>query len=374
MKIATSLFILCAGSLLALGMVVLYSAGMDKEGARFLLRQCVWAAVGLVVCLTMVAMDYRRLKKAGWILLGISVVLLILVFVPPFRCPANGASRWMNLKVMKFQSSELAKLALLITLAAYCEKNQKHMRSFWRGMIVPGAVAGSILVLVFAEPDWGATALLGSVSLALLLLGGLRWVFLLPMVPLGVAGLGYLLLNNSVRMARVMAWLHPELDKEGAGYQVTQAIYALGSGGWFGLGLGNGRQKLGFVPEHHTDFILSVIGEELGLVATLGIVAAFLVLVVCGLYIAWNSSDQFGVLLGSSISLMIGLQAFINIGVVTAVLPNKGLPLPFISYGGSNLVIMLTCVGLMLSIARRAGPRSGLPGDSLEPAAATLPY
>jgi cell division protein FtsW len=373
MKIATSLFILCAGSLLALGMVVLYSAGMDKEGARFLLRQSVWAAVGLVVCLAMVAMDYRRLKKAGWILLGISVALLILVFVPPFRCPTNGASRWLNLKVMKFQSSELAKLALLITLAAYCEKNQKYMRSFWRGMIVPGAVAGCILVLVFAEPDWGCTALLGTVSLALLLLGGMRWVFLLPVVPVGVAGLGFLLLNNSVRMTRVMAWLHPELHKDGAGYQVTQAIYALGSGGWFGLGLGNGRQKLGFVPEHHTDFILSVIGEELGLVATLGIVAAFLVLVVCGLYIAWNSSDQFGVILGSSISLMIGLQAFINIGVVTAVLPNKGLPLPFISYGGSNLVIMLTCVGLLLSIARRAGPRSGLPGNSLE-SAATLPY
>jgi cell division protein FtsW len=148
-----------------------------------------------------------------------------------------------------------------------------------------------------------------------------------------------------------MAFLHPEQHREGTGFQAYQAMLALGSGGATGLGLGNGRQKLGFVPEHHTDFIFSVIGEELGVIASLGVVLAFMAIVVCGLYIAWNARDRFGMILGTGITFLIGLQAFINIGVVTSALPNKGLPLPFISYGGSSLVMMLGSVGILLSIA-----------------------
>jgi cell division protein FtsW len=151
-----------------------------------------------------------------------------------------------------------------------------------------------------------------------------------------------------------MAWIHPEANKEGVGYQAYQAMIALGSGGLWGLGLGNGRQKLGFVPEHHTDFIFSIIGEELGLIATLCVVALFIGLVFCGVYIARRSNDTFGFLLGAGITFMIGLQAFINMGVVTSLLPNKGMPLPFISYGGSNLLLTLIAVGLLLSVARFA--------------------
>jgi len=151
-----------------------------------------------------------------------------------------------------------------------------------------------------------------------------------------------------------MAWIHPEASREGAGYQAYQAMIALGSGGWFGLGLGNGRQKLGFVPEHHTDFIFSIIGEELGLIATLMVVLLFIALILAGIHIARRSSDTFGMLLGAGITSMIGFQAFINMGVVTSLLPNKGMPLPFISYGGSNLLLMLIAVGLLLSISRYA--------------------
>jgi cell division protein FtsW len=165
-------------------------------------------------------------------------------------------------------------------------------------------------------------------------------------------------------MNRVHAWLNPEETKAGTGYQAYQAMLALGSGGWTGVGLGDGRQKLGWVPEHHTDFILSVIGEELGVIATLAVVLAFFVLVVCGIYIAWNARDLFGLLLGAGISFLIGLQAFVNIGVVTSALPNKGLPLPFISYGGSSLVMMLACVGLLLNVARRAGDVVRVPIES----------
>jgi cell division protein FtsW len=169
-----------------------------------------------------------------------------------------------------------------------------------------------------------------------------------------LAGLGVSFMHDPMRLRRIMAWINPEQSKEGAGYQAYQAMIALGSGGWDGLGLGNGRQKLGFVPEHHTDFIFSIIGEELGLIATLGVVLLFLALMLCGVYIARRSADTFGLLVGTGITFMIGLQAFINMGVVTSLLPNKGMPLPFISYGGSNLLLMLIAVGLLLSISRFA--------------------
>jgi cell division protein FtsW len=162
-----------------------------------------------------------------------------------------------------------------------------------------------------------------------------------------------------MRMRRIISWLNT--DKHGVGNQAYQAMIALGSGGWFGLGLGNGRQKLGFVPEDHTDFIFSIIGEELGLVATLLVIVAFVVILLCGIYIALNARDTFGLLLAGGVTLLISLQAAINIGVVTSALPNKGLPLPFISYGGSNLVAMLTCVGILFSVARRAPAREKIP-------------
>jgi cell division protein FtsW len=187
----------------------------------------------------------------------------------------------------------------------------------------------------------------------MLLIAGVRWRFFVPPIILAVAGLAVSIWHDPMRMKRIFSWLYLEENKSGVGYQAYNAMLALGSGGWTGLGLGNGRQKLGFVPEHHTDFILSIIGEELGLIATLLVVLTFIAIIVCGIYIAYKSRDSFGMLLASGLTLLIGLQAAINIGVVTSTLPNKGLPLPFISYGGSNLLAMLTCVGLLLSVARR---------------------
>jgi len=191
----------------------------------------------------------------------------------------------------------------------------------------------------------------------MLLIGGVRWKFIVPPAIVGAVGFGVSILHDPMRMKRIFSWLDLEQHKDGVGYQAYQAMLALGSGGWFGRGIGNGRQKL-FVPEDHTDFILSIIGEELGLIATLLIVVAFVVIVLCGIYIAIHSRDNFGLLLGCGISFLIGMQALINIGVVTSALPNKGLPLPFISYGGSNLLMMLICVGVLLSIARFARERT----------------
>ena len=228
------------------------------------------------------------------------------------------------------------------------------MAGFTKGLLLPGSIIAAVLALIFVEPDRGCTILLAAVCGAMLIIAGAKLRFIVPPALLLICGLAISFLHDPMRLRRILAWLHPEQSKDGAGYQAWEAMIALGSGGWMGLGLGNGRQKLGFVPEHHTDFIFSIIGEELGLVATIAVVLLFVLLVVCGFYIASRASDTFGLLLGAGLTSMIGLQAFINIGVVTSVLPNKGMPLPFISYGGSNLVLMLVSIGLLLSISRFA--------------------
>ncbi|MGA2173600.1 MAG: putative lipid II flippase FtsW [Verrucomicrobiota bacterium] len=348
--------------LIGLGMVMLYSSSMNMEigknqaavGAHLLLSQLCWCAIGLIGCLAAAALDYRRLKKAAPWLLGVSLLLLALVFAPVIGIARNGAHRWIGLAGPHFQPSELAKLALILFLASYGDRFQRQMAGFRKGLLLPGVIIAAVLALIFIEPDRGCTILLAAVCGVMLILAGARLRFIVPPAMLLVAGLAVSLLHDSMRLTRIHAWLHPEECKDGVGYQAYEAMIALGSGGWTGLGLGNGRQKLGFVPEHHTDFIFSIIGEELGLVATLAVVLLFIALVVCGFYVARRSSDAFGLLLGAGITSMIGLQAFINMGVVTSMLPNKGMPLPFISYGGSNLVLMLVSVGLLLSISRFA--------------------
>ncbi|HXT12445.1 MAG TPA: putative lipid II flippase FtsW [Candidatus Angelobacter sp.] len=352
MKVAVTVLVFCVAALLSLGMVMLYSSSMTQVGAHYLIMQLIWCCAGLVLCVGAASMDYRWLKKLAWPLLIVSLVLLGLVMVPHIGRRINGARRWFSLGPVSLQPSEMAKIALIIALAWYGEHFQRKMPTFKRGILIPGLFIAPMLVLIIREPDFGSTILLATVCGAMLLLAGVRFRYILPPIMAGVAGLAYLLWHDAVRRERILAFLHPDKYKNGVGYQAWQAMIALGSGGWTGLGLGNSTQKLGFVPEHHTDFILSIIGEELGLVATLGVVLTFVIFVICGLYIASKARDTFGLLLASGLTLLIGLQAAINIGVVTSALPNKGLPLPFISYGGSNLLAMLTCVGVLLSIAR----------------------
>jgi cell division protein FtsW len=365
MKWAASILIFCVAVLIGIGMVMLYSASMNMDasksasgaemGAHYLVSQLAWCAFGLICFIIAASMDYRRLKKISPWLLGLSAFLLTLVFAPFIGIATHGAHRWIGRpNLPHFQPSELAKLALILFLAAYGERFQRQMGGFKKGLFIPGAVIAVVLALIFVEPDRGCTILLAAVCGVMLIVAGARLSFLVPPAVLAVVGLAISFLHDPMRMRRIMAWVHPEQSKEGAGYQAYQAMIALGSGGWFGLGLGNGRQKLGFVPEDHTDFIFSIIGEELGLAATMTVLLLFVVLLICGVVISRRSSDTFGVLLGTGLTFMIGLQAFINIGVVTSTLPNKGMPLPFISYGGSNLVLMLVAVGLLVSISRYA--------------------
>lgn len=357
MKLATTTLVFCVAALLALGMVMLYSAGMVQVGAHYFLMQLVWCGLGLAVGVVAMLNDYRVLKKFAVAGLVMAVVMLVLVLVPGIGRKIGGARRWFSFAGVSFQPSEVAKIALIIFVAWYADRYQRQMPTLWRGLARPGLVIGLVLGLIFVEPDRGSTILLVAVCGIMLLLAGVRWKFFLPPFALLLGGLAVSLLHDPMRMKRIFSWLDLEENKQGVGYQAYQAMLALGSGGWTGVGLGDGRQKLGFVPEHHTDFIFSIIGEELGVVATLAVVLAFVLLVICGIYIAWRARDTFGQLLAAGITFLIGLQAFINIGVVTSALPNKGLPLPFISYGGSNLLVMLACVGLLLSVARQATQR-----------------
>jgi cell division protein FtsW len=318
-------------------------------------------------------MDYRLLRKFAWPIFAFSALLLVLVFVPHVGLKVNGARRWLGISgsSVRFEPSELAKVALIIVIAWYAERFQRQMGTWKRGIIFPGLFIGLTLGLIFIEPDRGTTILLAAVSGMLLVIAGVRWRFVVPLALAGSIALGFSLHHDTMRTSRISAWLHPEEHKMNSGYQANQAMLALGAGGWTGLGLGNSREKFGFLPEHHTDFIFPIIGEELGLAATLPVVMDFLLLIICGTYIAYRSSDTFGMILGSGLTFLIGLQALINIGVVTSTLPNKGLPLPFISYGGSNLLMMLTSIGLLLSIARRARVAELVPDLAFEGSSAS---
>jgi len=357
MKAATSILLFSVLGLLVLGIVTLVSASTGQQEARYLIMQPIWAGIGLGALLIAASGDYRWLRKFWWALLLLAIVLLALVWVPHVGIMKNGARRWIGFEGMRMQPSEFAKIALIIAIAWYGERYQRHMGTFTRGVLIPGIGIGALLFLIFKEPDVGTTLLLAGVSAVMLLVAGLRWRYVAPPFVIGLAAITIFIANDPVRSGRIYAWMHPEETRLDKGMQTYQSVAGLGSGGLKGVGLGEGRQKLGFVPEHHTDFIFSVIGEELGLAATLSVIFAFMVILICGVYIAWNAADTFGMLIATGITFLIAMQVVINLGVVTGALPNKGLALPFISYGGSNLVIMLGCIGLLINIGRHAGDR-----------------
>ncbi len=357
MKVAVTTLAFCVAALLALGLVMLYSSSMTQVGAHYLMLQLAWCALGFVLCVTATTLDYKWLKKAAWPIYALALALLAAVFAPhPIGHASHGAHRWVNLGIT-LQPSEFAKLALIIILAWYGDFSQRQMQTFKRGVVIPGALAALVMGLTFVEPDRGTTVLLAAVAGSMLLAAGARWRHLLIPATAGAAGMAVSLWHDPMRMNRILAWWHPEEHLNGAALQAHQAMIGLGTGGWLGVGLGNGMQKFDYLPEIRTDFIFAGIGEELGLVATLRVILAFALIAICGIYIALNARDTFGCLLALGVTLLISLQAAINIGVVTGALPNKGLPLPFISYGGSSLLVMLAGVGILFSVARRAPAR-----------------
>jgi cell division protein FtsW len=352
------ILILSVMSLLAIGVVMLLSTGAfarDSHGDMyyFLKRQTMWLFIGSAAMVTAALVDYRWWARFWPWLYGAAVVLLILCFVPPIGMKINGAWRWINLGFASFQPSELGKVAVLVFLAWWYHRYEAESKEFLRGFVYPLAVAGAIMGLIVLEVDLGATALIGVTTLSVMFVAGtgLRW--LVPLLLTGFAGLAFAIFTIKERLARFLAFLDPEKYKLEEGLQQWQAMLAFGAGGVSGLGLGEGRQKMLYLPYAHTDFIFPMIGEELGLRFTLLTVFCFLLILLAGVLIAMNARDRFGMLLGFGITIIITLQAAINIGVTTSLLPNKGMPLPFISYGGSNLAVSMMLVGILLNIHRQ---------------------
>lgn len=345
-------------SLLAIGIVMLFSTAAFAQDSRgdmyyFVKRQLMWLVIGGTALVVAATVDYRVWARWWPWIYGLAVVLLILCFVPPIGMKINGAWRWINLGFATFQPSELGKVAVILALAWWYQKHSDAAAQFWRGFAAPLAIAGVIMGLIVMEVDLGATALIGTTALAMMFVAGagLRW--LIPLVGAGLAGLVVAIFHIEERMGRLMAFLDPEKYKLTEGLQQWQALLAFGAGGVDGVGLGSGRQKMLYLPYAHTDFIFPMIGEELGLRFTLLTVFCFLLILLAGVLVAMNARDRFGMLLGFGITIIITLQAAINIGVTTSLLPNKGMPLPFISYGGSNLAVSMLLVGILLNIHRQ---------------------
>ena len=366
----TSVYLLVASviGLIALGLVMMSStsAYAPESGGdpMFLLRRQVgWLGIGVVLCAVAAFFDHHFLRKTWWLWFGIAVVLLALCFVPHIGHRINGSRRWISLGVT-FQPSEFAKLAAIVTIAWWFSREESYEREFVRGYLAPLGLAGALMALIAPEVDVGTTALIGGTTFLLMFIAGTRLRYLAPTVLLGAGALGLVIYKMPERTGRFFAFLYPEKYPADA-YQTVQGLIALGSGGVDGLGLGNGVQKMMYLPFAHTDFIFPVIGKELGVRWTLAVVATYLILILCGAAIAMRARDRFGLLLGFGVTVMIALQAAVNIGVTTALLPNKGLPLPFISYGGTNLVFCLIGIGILINIYRQGanekdGKRTGV--------------
>ncbi|RYD83793.1 MAG: putative lipid II flippase FtsW [Verrucomicrobiaceae bacterium] len=349
--------VLAVAALLVLGVVMLFSTSAFAQDAHgnpmfFIKRQAMWLGVGVIVCIAAALIDYHFWQKTWWIWFVLSAVLLLLCFVPPIGQRINGSARWIKLGFTNFQPSELAKLAAIAGLAWWFARDDLAAREFRRGFLYPIAGVSVLMVLIVFEIDLGATALIGATTYMIMFVAGTRLRYLVPLVVLGLVALGLAIVYMPERTGRFLAFLYPETYPKDA-YQARQGLIALGSGGVEGLGLGNGRQKMAYLPFAHTDFIFPMIGEELGLRATLAVVFTYIVIVLCGGIISVHARDRFGLLLGFGFTTLIALQAAVNIGVTTELLPNKGMPLPLISYGGSNLVLCLLGIGILISIYRQ---------------------
>ncbi|MDQ6766114.1 MAG: putative lipid II flippase FtsW [Verrucomicrobiota bacterium] len=355
-KSAYFLFLAVLG-MLVIGIVMLFSTSAfarDSHGDMyfFVKRQVVWLGVGLVVCSVASLLDYHFWARTWYIWFGVAAILLALCFVPHFGMRINGSRRWVGFAGLNFQPSELAKLAAVFFLAFWFSYHEKASSRIVQGFLIPLAVVSILLGLIVTEVDLGTTALIGATSFVMMFVAGTNAIVLGVLAALGVGGIFFVAIAIPQRLARLTAFMNPELYKDDAGLQQMQALIAWGSGGIDGLGLGNGRQKMLYLPYAHTDFIFPMIGEELGLRISLLVVFLFVVIIVCGMTIALHAKDRSGLLLGCGIVSLLALQAAVNIGVTTSLLPNKGLPLPFISYGGSNLAACLFGVGILLSIYR----------------------
>ncbi len=322
----------------------------------FMKRQIVWALIGIALMAVMMRVDHHLLqdKRVVVAVLLLSVLLLAATLVPGVGRMVNGSRRWLRLGMLSFQPSELAKFAVVIYMSYYIAKKGTLLRDAMHGLVPAYLVTALFLLLTIRQPDLGASMTLACIAFIMLFAGGANLAHLGATVLLAAPLVVFAITQSAYRARRIFAYLDPWADPQGAGHQIIQSFLALGSGGVFGRGLGEGRQKLLFLPERHSDFIFAVIGEELGLIGAITVVAIFLVILWRGMRIALAVGDPFTRMLALGITLLICIQGVVNMAVVTGLLPTKGIALPLVSYGGSSLVITLAALGVLLNISKEA--------------------
>lgn len=360
--------------LLGFSIVTVYSTDMvtsvPGENGYQCIKHLLWICIGAVLLVTMSRFDYHYLQKLSIPILVIALSLLLLVLVPGIGTVTNGARRWIRFNHMVgFQPSEFAKLAMIIFISGYISKNHGRMSELKCGFIIPLGVITLTSALLMKEPDFGTAVFIAILSVVMLIVGGTRIIFVCLTAMSFVPFIHTMLFEVSYRKDRLMAFVDPWKDPSGTGYHIIQSWIALGSGGLTGLGIGGSKQKLFFLPESNSDFIFTIIGEEFGFLGVITVIGIFLLLLWQGLKIVHKASDIFGFFLGLGITVMFGLQATINIAVVSGIVPTKGIPLPFVSSGGSSLLFSMIGVGILVNIARQSlvSEKLSLPMDGEEP-------
>ena len=363
--------------LLSWGTVMIYSTGgvyadlQYNDGQYFLYKHLVHMLVGLIAMGVALIVNYHKWQQYSiWFMLGM-LALLILVLIPEIGHEVKGGRRWLRIGSFSLQPSELLKVVLIIYVASYLERKQEVLASFFRGLTPNFIVTGIYLFLVLLQPDFGTVVLIATTVLLMLYVGGGRPVHIATsLVGVGIIG-GLLIASHTYRVRRMLAFLNPWDDPQNSGFQIIQSFIALGTGGWFGRGLGESLQKRLFLPDAHTDFIFAIIGEELGFLWICILIIIFVVFIWRGYWIAWNALDGFGKHLAFGSTTIISLQIILNIFVVVGLLPTKGLPLPFISYGGTSLVVAMFLTGLLLNISNSLHAPENKPDNGLSLRATT---
>ncbi len=345
--------------LISVGVLMVASASTviaEKQHANpfyYLTRQLLYLSLGMVMAFVLIKLPSRFWKSFGPLLLLVSIGLLIAVLIPGIGHSVNGSRRWLSAGPLVFQVSEIAKLSFVLYMAGYLVRQQQQVRERISGFIKPMLLVGLLGLLLLAEPDFGAAVVITATALGMLFLAGVRFSLFVALVGVVIALLSVIAISSPYRMARLTTFLNPWANQFDSGYQLTQSLIAFGRGGWLGIGLGDSIQKLFYLPEAHTDFLFAVLTEELGLLGALAVMCLFGLVVTRALMIgrhAWRLGRYMQAYIGYGLGLWVGLQAMINLGVNMGVLPTKGLTLPFISYGGSSMLINCMIIAILLRI------------------------
>ena len=353
------LLLVCVFALCLFGIIMIYSASFYSAKQNFnnpfhfVTKQIIGLVLGIFALLFAAKFPYQNYLKLRYYALGVSVLLLVLVFVPFLGVEGNGANRWIGIGSITIQSSEIAKFGFVIFAAGYMAKNYKKLKTFL-GILPVIAAGGIICLLILLEPNLSITLCVGLVMIFMLIVGGIRLKhFLIIAIP-ALCLVPVLIIMEPYRLDRLMAFLNPWVSPQEEGFQLIQSLYALGSGGMFGVGLFNSRQKFLFLPFSESDFIFSIIAEEMGFVGALGLLAVFCTLIICLIKISLNSTNRFASLLVAGVAIVIAVQVLINIAVVTGSIPPTGLPLPFISAGGTSLMVFMSAIGICLNVQKQS--------------------